>query len=196
MHSQEYWSGLSFPPPGDLPNPGVEPASPALASGFFTTAQPGAGAGQLLEWSRALISLLLQGDGVSLCPGPLRIGPGETGVVRIYVSFLNVSFPISVLQKLLPRDGNPLPRILHSWRGASGVDRDGLDLGKSCSELGQVYLLTEPGKTGEDKRRKERRGEACPGLVPVCQLPVLTPSNHKRGIWTCFTMTWNLALVD
>ena len=74
-------------------------------------------------------------------------------------------------------------------RGASGVDRDGLDLGKSCSELGQVYLLTEPGKTGEDKRRKERRGEACPGLVPVCQLPVLTPSNHKRGIWTCFTMT-------
>ena len=118
MHSQEYWSGLSFPPPGDLPNPGVEPASPALASGFFTTAQPGAGAGQLLEWSRALISLLLQGDGVSLCPGPLRIGPGETGVVRIYVSFLNVSFPISVLQKLLPRDGNPLPRILHSWEGS------------------------------------------------------------------------------
>ena len=24
---QEYWSGLSFPPPGDLPNPGIEPAS-------------------------------------------------------------------------------------------------------------------------------------------------------------------------
>ena len=32
--SQEYWSGLPFPPPGDLPNPGIEPASlisPALA---------------------------------------------------------------------------------------------------------------------------------------------------------------------
>lgn len=81
-------------------------------------------------------------------------------------------------------------------RVASRVDRDGLDFGKSCSELGQVYLLTEPGKTGEDKRRKERRGEACLGLVPVCQLPVLTPSNHKIGIWTCFTMKWNLALVD
>ena len=27
---QEYWSGLPFPPPGDLPNPGIEPASPAL----------------------------------------------------------------------------------------------------------------------------------------------------------------------
>ena len=27
---QEYWSGLPFPSPGDLPNPGIEPASPAL----------------------------------------------------------------------------------------------------------------------------------------------------------------------
>ena len=27
---QEYWSGLSFPPPGELPNLGIEPASPAL----------------------------------------------------------------------------------------------------------------------------------------------------------------------
>ena len=37
---QEYWSGLSCPPPGDLPNPGTEwesLMSPALAGGFFTT---------------------------------------------------------------------------------------------------------------------------------------------------------------
>ena len=35
---QEYRSGLPFPPLGDLPNPVIEPASPALAgSGFFTT---------------------------------------------------------------------------------------------------------------------------------------------------------------
>ena len=33
---QEYWSGLLFPSPGDLPNPGIEPKSPALAGGFFT----------------------------------------------------------------------------------------------------------------------------------------------------------------
>ena len=37
---QEYWSWLSFPPPEDLPNPGIEPASPALASGFFATELP------------------------------------------------------------------------------------------------------------------------------------------------------------
>ena len=37
---QEYWSGVPFPSPGDLSNPGIEPASlvsPALASGFFIT---------------------------------------------------------------------------------------------------------------------------------------------------------------
>ena len=41
---QEYWSGLSFSPPGDLPDPGIEPASPvcpAWAGGFFTTMPPG-----------------------------------------------------------------------------------------------------------------------------------------------------------
>ena len=35
---QEYWSGL--PPPGDLANPVIEPASPALAGSFFTTEPP------------------------------------------------------------------------------------------------------------------------------------------------------------
>ena len=38
---QEYWSGLSFPSPGDLSNPGIEPESPALAWGFLTTEPPG-----------------------------------------------------------------------------------------------------------------------------------------------------------
>ena len=38
---QEYWRGLPFPPPGDLPDPGIEPTSPALAGGFFTTVPPG-----------------------------------------------------------------------------------------------------------------------------------------------------------
>ena len=37
---QEYW-GLPFPSPGDLPNPGIEPTSSALAGGFFTTKPPG-----------------------------------------------------------------------------------------------------------------------------------------------------------
>ena len=41
---QDYWSELPLPPPGDLPDVGIEPeasASPALAGGFFTTEPPG-----------------------------------------------------------------------------------------------------------------------------------------------------------
>jgi len=38
---QEYWSGLPFPSPGDLPDPGMEHTSPALAGGFFMTEPPG-----------------------------------------------------------------------------------------------------------------------------------------------------------
>ena len=41
---QEYWSWLPCPPPGDLPNSGIEPVSlksPALAGGFFTTSVTG-----------------------------------------------------------------------------------------------------------------------------------------------------------
>ena len=41
---EEYWSGLPFPCPGGLPDPGVEPtspASPALAGRFFTSEPPG-----------------------------------------------------------------------------------------------------------------------------------------------------------
>ena len=38
---QEYWSGFQFPSPGDLPDPGIESASPALAGRFFTAEPPG-----------------------------------------------------------------------------------------------------------------------------------------------------------
>ena len=34
---QEYWNGLPFPAPGDLPHPGIEPMSPVLAGGIFNT---------------------------------------------------------------------------------------------------------------------------------------------------------------
>ena len=33
---QEYWSGLPFPPPGNLPHPGIRFASPVSGGGFFT----------------------------------------------------------------------------------------------------------------------------------------------------------------
>ena len=47
---QEYWRGLPSPPPGDLPNPGIEPmslTSPALAAVSLTLASPGKPIGTL-----------------------------------------------------------------------------------------------------------------------------------------------------
>ena len=38
---QEYWSGLPCPPPGDLPNPGIEPESPALQADSLPAEIPG-----------------------------------------------------------------------------------------------------------------------------------------------------------
>ena len=49
---QEYWNGLPYPPPGDLPNPGIEPVSfmsPALAGRFFTTGATWEAPGRVLH---------------------------------------------------------------------------------------------------------------------------------------------------
>ena len=41
LSRQEYWSGLPFPSPGDLPDPGIEPRSPTLQAGTLTSEPPG-----------------------------------------------------------------------------------------------------------------------------------------------------------
>ena len=49
--SQEYWSGLPFPSPGDLPDPEIEPGSPALQADSLPSEPPGkplVGEGRLL----------------------------------------------------------------------------------------------------------------------------------------------------
>ena len=38
---QEYWNGLPFPSPGDLPNPGIKPESPAVQANPFPSESPG-----------------------------------------------------------------------------------------------------------------------------------------------------------
>ena len=46
---QEYWSGLSYPPPGDLPNPGLELGSPALQVDSLPAELPGKATEMVLE---------------------------------------------------------------------------------------------------------------------------------------------------
>ena len=72
---QEHWRGLPFPPPGDLPDPGIEPVS-WLAGGFFTSQPPG----KPRNWSITLFNLfsvwsILWGNkGTVYC---VQIWPGE-----------------------------------------------------------------------------------------------------------------------
>ena len=46
---QGYWSGLPFPSPGDLPNPGIEPRSPALQANSLLTELQGKGKYRMLS---------------------------------------------------------------------------------------------------------------------------------------------------
>ena len=71
---QEYWSGLPFPPPGNLPDPGLEPTSmsPALAGRLFTTEPLGKprskmGDSQLPHWSESRAMLAFRCG----CSGPM-----------------------------------------------------------------------------------------------------------------------------
>ena len=59
VSQQEYWSGLPFPSPGELPHSGIEPVSPALTGGFFTAERPGNPGGAFASMeTRVLVSPL------------------------------------------------------------------------------------------------------------------------------------------
>ena len=49
---QEYWSGVPFPSPGDLPDPGIKPRSPALQADAFWSEPPG---NPTIYWNYLLI---------------------------------------------------------------------------------------------------------------------------------------------
>ena len=68
---QEYWSGLPFPSPGELPDPGIKtssPASLALAGGFFTTEPPGPLRSPLQHSENTGLQSVLQADGKKANP--------------------------------------------------------------------------------------------------------------------------------
>ena len=56
LSRQEYWSGLLFPPSGDLPDPVIKFTSPAVAGGFFTTNATWEAQRALLSFSNSVVS--------------------------------------------------------------------------------------------------------------------------------------------
>ena len=67
---QEYWSGLLFPPPGNLPDPGIKPMSYALAGRFLPLSHLGS-----LFYSMLLLLLLSRFSRVRLCATPETAAP-------------------------------------------------------------------------------------------------------------------------
>ena len=55
---QEYWSGVPFPLPGDLPDPGIEPRSPMLKADALTSEPPGKPILQKKEWAESSLNTL------------------------------------------------------------------------------------------------------------------------------------------
>ena len=97
---QEYWSGLPFPPPGDLPDPVIKPTtvmSPALVGGFFTTSVAGK------PCTEALINRAREGTVVHSHRGHqlARKGGGRWGRLRV---------PFHRPQSLPPRARGLRPR--------------------------------------------------------------------------------------
>ena len=78
---QEYRSGWPCLSPGDLPDPGIEPVSPALAGGFFTTEPPG----KPPSCIRTIFKKQTRRD---LLGGPVVKSPvqGDTGTIAVWAS--------------------------------------------------------------------------------------------------------------
>ena len=90
---QEYWSGLPFPPPGDLPDPGIEPrssASPTLAGGFFSAEPPG----------KQFITSLGYPKGLDLESGTWEILAGDVTIQpSIIIAHVIMEWPCSQRRK-------------------------------------------------------------------------------------------------
>ena len=110
---QEYWSGLPFPPPGDLPDPGMElesPTSPALANGVFTTEPLGKPLSTHWGWPKTLAEkwhlwvLWAKQDQGCLPLLPL----GNTQLLE-HISLLGISSYLCIFAAALHRLSGPLP---------------------------------------------------------------------------------------
>ena len=92
---QEYWNGLPRPHPGDLPNPRIEPTSPALAGGFFT----------IVPCLVAQLCLTLCNPMDYILPGSLSIGILQARILE------SVTWPSS-RGSSWPRDWT---QVSHRW---------------------------------------------------------------------------------
>ena len=101
---QEYWSELPFPPPGDFPDPGIKPASPAWAGEFFNPEPPGKPAIHIH------VSILPQTPLSSRLPHSIEQSSMCCTVGPCWLSVLNIAvctFPFQTAYLSLPPHPSP-----------------------------------------------------------------------------------------
>ena len=92
LSRQEYWSGLSFPSPGDLPNPGIEPMSPASRADSLPLSYQSGWKPLAVGQAPGPIPNVLYAFIVLIPPQPADVG--------------TIIAPISQMRKLRPREAN------------------------------------------------------------------------------------------
>ena len=78
---QEYWSGLPFPSPGDLPDPGIKPGSPALQADTLLSEPPGKEARTINDLPARQVH--------EFCPSPGRVVSLIMGLLPLEILFLS-----------------------------------------------------------------------------------------------------------
>ena len=123
---QEYWSGLPFCPPGDLPNPGIEPSSLTLQTGSLPSEPPG---NYMLLFSRSVVSDSVT-QWIAACQASLSFTISQSLLKLMSIEVVMLSnhlifcCPLSCLQPFPASGSFPM-----SWRFTSG----GQSIGASAS---------------------------------------------------------------
>ena len=137
---QEFWSELSFPPPGDLPDPGIEPGSPALQADSLLSEPPGKPQRDYRMTYASVDSMDCSLPARLLCPWD---SPGMNTGVKCQ----------ALLQRISPTQwSNPLPLASAggfftssaTWEASLGVHSAVLQSNNVCCCIQKVFLKGLP----------------------------------------------------
>ena len=155
LSRQEYWSGLPRPPPGDLPNSGIEPGplmSPALAGGFFTTSatweawQCGLGRVISLFWASVFLAVTWDHSDAHLV-GPSKESVGRRLVWTCRRPLTRYCGRRQGWQGPCPQEHTAHRQLTTGHRGGGGEAWRTLEPGDPVSRLSEATALPWPSRT-------------------------------------------------
>ena len=176
---QEYWSGLPFPSPGDLPNSGIKPGSPALQTDALTPESPGKPHSMQQPSKSYLIT-----TSVLKFEVPSKSDMGETqGTIRPEAKFLFSCKSVKTYRSYAMK----YSRYTHSKRGKKKRERQGLMDPKArhhfklVLEKAKEPKIKLPTSTGSSKKQESSRKTSISAL--------LTMAKHLT-VW--ITINWKI----